>query len=91
MKTVFIHPERCIGCKQCEAACAVEPIRDTKNLFWAVFETPSCPRPASTPKPGLAMNTSFPEQVPPLQPGSVPARLPNRRDPSPGGPAGHRC
>ena len=24
MKTVFINPERCIGCLQCELACAVE-------------------------------------------------------------------
>ncbi|MGD8533923.1 MAG: 4Fe-4S binding protein, partial [Gammaproteobacteria bacterium] len=24
MKTVFVNPERCIGCRQCEFACAVE-------------------------------------------------------------------
>ena len=24
MQTVFVNPERCIGCLQCELACAVE-------------------------------------------------------------------
>ena len=29
MRTVFVNPERCIGCLQCEVACAVEMcIRD---------------------------------------------------------------
>ena len=60
MKTVFIHPERCIGCKQCEAACAVEHSR-SKNLFWAVFETP-LPKARIHTEAGLAMNTSFPNK-----------------------------
>jgi carbon-monoxide dehydrogenase iron sulfur subunit len=60
MKTVFIHPERCIGCKQCEAACTVAHSQ-TKNLFWAVFETPT-PKPRSHAESGPQYNTSFPNK-----------------------------
>ena len=60
MRTVFIHPERCIGCKQCEAACAVAHSQ-TKNLFLAVFESPS-PKPRIHAEPGLELNTSFPNK-----------------------------
>jgi carbon-monoxide dehydrogenase iron sulfur subunit len=60
MKTVFIHPERCIGCKQCEAACAVAHSQ-TKSLFWAVFETPP-PKPRIHTEPGLELNISFPNK-----------------------------
>jgi carbon-monoxide dehydrogenase iron sulfur subunit len=60
MKTVFIHPERCIGCKQCEAACAVAHSQ-TRSLFWAVFETPT-PKPRIHAEPGLELNTAFPNK-----------------------------
>lgn len=60
MKTVLIHPERCIGCKQCESACAVAHSQ-TKSLFWAVFETPA-PKPRIHAEPGLLFNTSFPNK-----------------------------
>ena len=60
MKTVFIHPERCIGCKQCEVACAVAHSQ-TKNVFLAVFESPS-PKPRIHAEPGLALNTAFPNK-----------------------------
>lgn len=60
MKTVFVHPERCVGCKQCESACAVAHSQ-TKNLFLAVFETP-VPRSRIHAEPGLLLNTSFPNK-----------------------------
>jgi carbon-monoxide dehydrogenase iron sulfur subunit len=60
MKTVFINPERCIGCKHCEIACAVEH-SESKNLYQAVFEEP-LPRPHIHVEPGLHLNTSFPNK-----------------------------
>lgn len=60
MKTVFVHPERCVGCKQCEAACAVAHSK-TKSLFWSVFETP-LPKPRIHTEPGITLNTSFPNK-----------------------------
>ena len=60
MKTVFVNPERCIGCKQCQIACAVAH-SESKNLFGAVFETP-VPRPRILVSPGLYLDTSFPNK-----------------------------
>ena len=37
MKTVFVQPELCIGCRHCEVACAIEHAA-SKTLFDAVLE-----------------------------------------------------
>jgi carbon-monoxide dehydrogenase iron sulfur subunit len=60
MKTVFVNPERCVGCKQCEIACAVEHSQ-SKDLYQAVFESPK-PRPRIHVAPGIYLNTSFPNK-----------------------------
>jgi carbon-monoxide dehydrogenase iron sulfur subunit len=60
MKTVFVNPERCIGCKQCEAACAVAHSK-THNVFLAALEQPT-PKPRIHAEPGLSFNTSFPNK-----------------------------
>ncbi|GAB4286854.1 MAG: 4Fe-4S dicluster domain-containing protein [Deferrisomatales bacterium] len=42
MKTVIVRPERCVGCMQCMAACAVAH-SEGKSLYAAVFEEPRTP------------------------------------------------
>jgi carbon-monoxide dehydrogenase iron sulfur subunit len=39
MNTVMVKPERCIGCRHCEIACAIEHSQ-SKTLFGAVAEDP---------------------------------------------------
>jgi len=59
MKTVVIHPNRCVGCMQCMAACAVAHSR-SKTLYSAVFEEPRpSPRIHVGPGPG---NFAFPNK-----------------------------
>jgi carbon-monoxide dehydrogenase iron sulfur subunit len=60
MNTVFINPERCIGCKQCESACAVAHSQSL-SLFWSVFENP-LPKPRIHAEPGAFLNTAFPNK-----------------------------
>jgi carbon-monoxide dehydrogenase iron sulfur subunit len=43
MKQVVVHPERCVGCMQCQVACAVAH-SEAKQLVPALFESPR-PRP----------------------------------------------
>lgn len=40
MKDVMIRPERCLGCRSCEVACAVAH-SESKNLFLAIGEEPA--------------------------------------------------
>jgi len=58
MQTVFINPERCIGCRQCEFACAVEHSQ-SKIAATAMVEDP-LPRTRIHVAPGKALNTAFP-------------------------------
>ena len=39
MDQIFVKPEKCMGCKSCEIACAVQHSKD-KNLFSAVLQIP---------------------------------------------------
>lgn len=58
MKTVFVQTDRCIGCRQCEIACAVEHSA-SKDAARAVFERP-LPKPRIHVESGGHFNTSFP-------------------------------
>ncbi len=39
MKRIYVHPERCQGCKSCEIACAVQHSQG-KNLLAAISQFP---------------------------------------------------
>ncbi len=59
MKTVMVHPQRCVGCMQCQSACAVAHSH-TQTLYGAVFEEPRpAPRIHVGPGPG---NLAFPNK-----------------------------
>lgn len=60
MSTVFVNPERCIGCRQCEIACAVEHSR-SKDPGSAYMETP-VPRTRVHVEPGPVPSTAFPNR-----------------------------
>ncbi len=60
MKTVFVNPERCIGCRQCEFACAVAHSR-SHDAATAPFETPR-PHSRIHVGTGTTYNTSFPNK-----------------------------
>jgi carbon-monoxide dehydrogenase iron sulfur subunit len=60
MKTVFVNPERCVGCKQCQIACAVEHSQ-SKTLFQSLSEEQK-PRPRILVASGLYLDTSFPNK-----------------------------
>jgi anaerobic carbon-monoxide dehydrogenase iron sulfur subunit len=59
MKEVVVHPERCVGCMQCMAACATAH-SESKSLFTAVLETPK-PKPRVHVGVGL-YNEGFPNR-----------------------------
>lgn len=40
MRQVWVDSQKCLGCKSCELACAVERNSVTKNLAGAVLESP---------------------------------------------------
>lgn len=60
MKTVFVNPELCIGCRQCEFACAVEHSH-SRNPIMALYEDPP-PRSRIHVEPGPSYNISFPNK-----------------------------
>lgn len=60
MKMVFVNPERCIGCRQCEFACALEHSRSHVDAV-AMLEDPP-PRTRVHVEPGFAFSGSFPNR-----------------------------
>lgn len=60
MQTVFVNPERCIGCRQCEFACAVEHSQ-SHDPVQAIFEDPP-PRSRIHVEPGHSFHSSFPNK-----------------------------
>lgn len=59
-ETVFINVERCIGCLQCQFACAIEHSR-SHDAAAAVLEDPP-PRTRIHVEAGYAFNSSFPNR-----------------------------
>ncbi len=60
MLTVFVNPERCIGCLQCEFACAVE--HSQSGDPWAAPMEQPLPRKRLHVQAGPSANTSFPNK-----------------------------
>lgn len=60
MRTVFVNPERCIGCRQCELACAVEHSASRDEAV-AFTETPT-PRARVHVAAGPVAGTAFPNR-----------------------------
>ena len=60
MQKVFVNPERCIGCLQCEVACAVEHSQ-SRELTQAFGEVP-LPRKRVHVLAGPVPSTSFPNE-----------------------------
>ncbi len=60
MRTVFVNPERCIGCLQCEFACAVEHSH-SRDPMLAFMEQPP-PRKRVHVEAGPRADTAFPNR-----------------------------
>ena len=60
MRTVFVNPERCIGCLQCEVACAVEHSA-SQDLALAFLERP-LPRKRVHVDAGPVPDTAYPNK-----------------------------
>lgn len=60
MKLVFVNPERCIGCLQCEFACAVE--HSTSKSGTSAWREEPTPRARVHVDPGQVMGTSYPSR-----------------------------
>lgn len=58
MESVFVNPERCIGCRQCEFACKVEH-SESHSALAALLEDPP-PRSRIHAAPGPSQFSSFP-------------------------------
>ena len=75
MRSVFVNPERCIGCRQCEIACAIE--HSIGKDITAFLESP-VPRKRVHVQPGAGDNR-LSEPLPSLRPGTLSAGVPDGR------------
>ncbi len=62
MSTVFVNPERCIGCLQCELACAVEHSAVEGGGSRPSARSPAPAASASTSRPGRFRRYAFPNR-----------------------------
>jgi carbon-monoxide dehydrogenase iron sulfur subunit len=60
MRLVFINPERCIGCLQCEFACAVE--HSTSRSATSAWREEPVPRSRIQVEPGPVVGLSYPSR-----------------------------
>jgi carbon-monoxide dehydrogenase iron sulfur subunit len=60
MRLVFVNPERCIGCLQCEFACAVE--HSTSQSPSSAWTEEPVPRARIHVEPGPVIGTSYPSR-----------------------------
>jgi anaerobic carbon-monoxide dehydrogenase iron sulfur subunit len=60
VKTVFVNPERCLGCRQCEFACAVEASQSKDPV--AALSEPHAPHTRIHVEAGATIGTSFPSR-----------------------------
>ena len=74
MATVFINPERCIGCLQCEIACAEEH-SESKDLTTSIGESP-VPRKRVHVEAGPIPTLAFPNRCRHCQPAPCQAVCP---------------
>ena len=61
MKTVFVYPERCVACYQCELACKVEQSQ-SKDLRASLAQKNPAPRSFIVALPGKRLDSSFPKK-----------------------------
>jgi len=71
MQSVFVNPERCIGCRRCEFACSVE--HSQSQVATAAIRENPVPRAGIHVSPGLGFNTLFPNRCGHCEPAYVAA------------------
>ena len=78
MRTVFVDPQRCIGCGQCEFACAVAHSKTRDPVMALVGDDRGRGRGCMS-RRGPVPNTAYPNKCHHCNPAPVPRRVPQRR------------